>query len=191
MILRRCAATALALLAVTALVAGCSSDDDDASSDKKKTTTTEESAGSTTVPTPTTVTDAEFEQAAATSEALVKDAGTDPCKVVSSFAQASNLPTPANATQTERGVKVVAALFEAAASTAPASAQADAAVLRKAAADLQAEGEAKNWDPAWLTTSPGPTAIADPAVSQAFQNYQTAVSQACGPADGATTTVAP
>ena len=190
MILRRCAAAALALLTVTALVAGCSSDDD-ASSDKKKTTTTEKSAGSTTVPTPTTVTDAEFEKAAETSEALVKDAGTDPCKVVSSFSQASNLPTPANATQTERGVKVVAALFEAAAATAPESAQNDAAVLRKAAADLQAEGESKNWDPAWLTTSPGPTAIADPAVSQAFQNYQTAVSKTCGAADGASTTVAP
>lgn len=184
----RSAIAAITLLAAVSLVAGCSSGEKTSSA--KKTTTTAKASASTTVPTPTTVTDAAFETAAANSETLIKAAGTDPCKVVTSFAEASNLPTPANPTQTERGVQVVAQLFEAAAATAPAAAQNDATVLRKAAADLQAEGKAKNWDPAWLTKAPGPTAIADPAVSTAFRNYQTEVSKAC-PAAGSSTTAAP
>lgn len=178
---RRLAAAALALLTVGALAAGCSSDDNASKSTKKSTT-------STTVPTPTTVTDKEFDQKAATSEALIKDAGTDPCKLVQSFSQASNLPLPANPAQTERGVKVVAQLFRAATATNPPPAAADAAVLNKAADDLLAEGAAKGWDPKWLTTSPGPTAIADPKVAAAFQNYQTAVAKTCAPAS---TTTAP
>ena len=181
MTFRRLAAVALALVTVGALVAGCSSDDDASKSAKKKTTT------STTVPTPTTVTDQDFDKAAATSEALIKDAGTDACKLVKTFSQASNLPLPANPKQTERGVKVIADLFRAATASTPPPSPADAAVLNKAADDLLAEGAAKGWDPKWLTTSPGPTAIADPKVATAFQNYQTEAAKTCP----STTTTAP
>ena len=43
--------------------------------------------------------------------AMIRNAGTDPCAVVQAFGPASNLPTPINATQAERGARVVAGLF--------------------------------------------------------------------------------
>jgi len=181
------AATALAVLAPVVLVAGCSSDDAKPVDGAGATSST---ASSTTVAPPSTVTDENFDKTAATAEALIAASGSDPCKLLKSLSSASNLPTPINARQTQRGVQVVAALFTAAADTAPASSAADAAVLRKAATDLQAEGAAKGWDPKWLTGSP--KSISDPAVATAFRNYQTQVGTTCGaPAAGGPTTSAP
>jgi len=184
MTFRRPLAAALAALALVSVVAGCSSDDS-SSGAKKKTTS---SAPTTTVPAPpTTVTDAQFETAAASSEALITTAGSDACKLLATFSDASSLPSPANPTQTERGVQVVVKLFEAAAATAPAASAADAATLRTAAANLQTEGAAKAWDPTWLTGQPGPAAISDPTVATAFRNYQTEVGKTCAPPAGAPT----
>lgn len=176
---------AIALLGLLVTAIGCSSDDpsDDAGSKKKAATTT------STVPAPpSTVSDADFDSEAATAEALVDSAGTDTCALLATFSEASSLPAPANATQTQRGVAVVAKLFVAAADAAPPNASADAAVLRKAAQDLQAEGAANNWDPEWLTGQPGPAAISDPAVATAFRNYQTEGATLCGGTAGAGTT---
>ena len=164
---------------------GCSSDDssDDAGSKQQATTT-----ASTEPAPPSTVSDADFDKEAATAEALVATAGTDTCALLATFSQASSLPAPANATQTQRGVAVVAKLFVAAADAAPPNASADAAVLRQAAQDLQDEGAANNWDPEWLTGQPGPAAISDPAVATAFRNYQTEGATLCGGAPGSDTT---
>jgi hypothetical protein len=185
---RRLLAAALAVLTVTALVAGCSSDDD--ASSKKKTTTTK--VTTTTLPTPTTVNDADFEKVAATTEALIKDAGTDPCKVANAFTKFSaGVPTPANPKQTERAVGLVAALFVAAADSAPPALSADAAALRKGAEDLKTEGAAKKWDPLWLTSTPGPAAMTGASFQKAFQNYQGEVQKSCGSNSNATTTTTP
>lgn len=175
---RRVQATTLAAaLLVTLGAAACSSDDE--SPRGSSTTVT-----STSVAPPSTVSDADFENQATTAEAMIRNAGTDPCAVVQAFGPASNLPTPINATQAERGARVVAGLFTSAADSAPASAAADAAVLRQAATDLIAEGEAEKWSPAWLMEIPA--AISDPEVTRAFSNYQSAVAASCS---AATTTV--
>jgi hypothetical protein len=176
---RRAAAVAGALVALALAPVACSSDDAKPVDGAKATSST---ASSTTVAPPSTVTDEDFDKTAATAEALIAAAGSDPCKLLQSLSQASNLPSPINPRQTERGVQVVATLFTAAADTAPASSAADAAVLRKAAADLQAEGAAQGWDPKWLTGSP--KSISDPAVATAFRNYQTQVGTTCKPAAG-------
>ncbi len=173
MTFRRLTAAVLAVAAVGALAAGCSSDDDASGTSGKRSTT------STTIATPTTVNDADFQQAIQTSEALIKDAGSDACKLLQTFAQASNLPTPANPKQTEQGVQVVVDLFRSAASAQPAPPPADAEVLRQAADALVAEGKANGWDPKWLTTGAGPSSIKDPKVAAAFQNYQTEVAKTC------------
>jgi hypothetical protein len=185
-----CRSAALAVLGTAVLtfaIAGCSSDDAKPVDAAKATSST---APSTTVAPPSTVTDEDFDKTAATAEALIAASGSDPCKLLKSLSSASNLPSPINPRQTERGVQVVAALFTAAADTAPASSAADAAVLRKAATDLRAEGAAQGWDPKWLTGSP--KSISDPAVATAFRNYQTQVGTTCGaPAAGGPTTSAP
>ncbi len=80
-------------------------------------------------------------------------------------------------------MKVIAGLFTSAADSAPPAAAGDAAVLRQAATDLVAEGEAAQWSPDWLLKVP--KAISDAKVVQAFTNYQKAVATTCG---GATTT---
>jgi hypothetical protein len=179
------AALACTLVLAAVVAAGCSSDDSSSSGSKK-------SGGATTttkVAPPSTVTDSAFDAAAATSDALIASAGTDPCAVLRSFGQASNLPSPINAHQTERGVAVVIKLFTAAADAAPPQSAADAATLRKAATDLQAEGAAANWDPEWLKKSP--KAISDPAVRTAFNNYQTKVGTTCASSAPAPSTTAP
>jgi hypothetical protein len=181
---RRLIAAALAVLTVTALVAGCSSDDD--TSSKKK---SNPKATTTTLPTPPTVNDADFEKAAVAAEAIIKDAGTDECKVANAFTKFSaGVPTPANAKQTERAVALVASLFDAAAASAPPALAADATAIRNAAQSLKTEGAAKKWDPLWLTSTPGPTAMSDPAFQKAFQNYQGEVQKSCGSNSNATTT---
>ncbi len=171
---RRLGGAAVAATLVFAVgAAACSSDDD--SPRGSSTTVT-----STSMAPPSTVSDADFENQAATAEAMIRNAGTDPCAVVQAFGPASNLPTPINATQAERGARVVAGLFNSAADSAPASAAADAAVLRQAATNLLAEGEAEKWSPAWLMKVPA--AISDPEVTRAFTNYQSAVATSCGSA---------
>lgn len=166
--------TAAATLAAAAVTVGaCSSDDSSA-----KSTTTAKGAPSTSTPVPSTVNDADFEKQAATAEAMIANAGKDPCAVVQAFGPASALPTPTNATQTERGVRVVAGLFDSAAASAPAQAAGDATVLHQAATDLIAEGQAAGWKPDWLTKNP--KTITDPKVTQAFTNYQSAVAATCG-----------
>lgn len=129
--------------------------------------------------------DADFDEQATTAELMIRNAGSDPCAVIKAFSPASSLPTPINPTQTERGVKVVAGLFRAAAASAPPDAAADAQVLAKAADDLLAEGTAAGWDPAWVIGIP--KAISDPTVTKAFASYQGAVAKSCNP----TSTTAP
>ena len=172
------ALTVAATLAATVVVGACSSDDSSA-----KSTTTAKGSPATSTPVPSTVNDADFEKQAATAEAMIANAGKDPCAVVQAFGPASALPTPTNATQTERGVRVVAGLFDSAAASAPTQAAGDAAVLHQAAADLIAEGQAADWKPDWLMKNP--KTITDPKVTQAFTNYQSAVAASCG--GGATT----
>ncbi len=75
---------------------------------------------------PSTVDDADFDKQAATAEAMIANAGNDPCRIVTAFAPASSLPTPINAEQTQRGVKVIAGLFTSAADSAPPAAAGDA-----------------------------------------------------------------
>jgi hypothetical protein len=175
MTFRRLAALALALATVGALAAGCSSDDKAAKAPRKTT--------STTIATPPTVTDAEFEKAVASSEALIEDAGTDACKLLQIFSQASVLPSPANPQQTKQGVQVVVDLFRATTAAQPTPSPADAALLNQAADGLLAEGAQKGWDPAWL---PKAASISDPKVGAAFQDYQQSVHAVCNPT--ATTT---
>lgn len=131
----------------------------------------------TSAPTPSTVSDKDFDNQATTTELMIRNAGGDPCAVIKAFAPSSAMPTPVNPSQTERGVKVIVALFHAAASTAPPDAAADAAVLGKAASDLLAEGEANGWQPAWLMKTP--KAIGEPEVTRAFSSYQSIVTKAC------------
>lgn len=186
--IRAGAAVAALLLA---LATACSSGDDTASEkdSPKKTTTTE---ATTTTATPGTVSDEKFDAAVAPIEAKVEEASGDVCEVVKVFSETSGLPTPANAAQTERGVQLVAALFRAAAAAPPAGAEADAPVLQRAADELLAEGKSKNWDPAWLTSAPGPSVLSNSEVQAAFSNYQSKASQQCGSAAGeSTTTSAP
>lgn len=165
------------LLASTA--AACSSDD--SASPRSSTTASTTSSALT----PSTVSDADFEDQATTAEMMIRNAGGDACAVVQAFSPASSLPTPINATQTERGVRVIAELFQAAAAAAPPESAADGQVLANAANALIAEGQAASWEPNWLMQTP--KAISDPAVSQAFANYQAAVAKTCG----ATATTAP
>ncbi len=172
---------AATLAAAVIAVGACSSEDS-----STKSTTTAKGSPATSTPVPSTVNDADFEQQAATAEAMIANAGKDPCNVVKAFGPASALPTPTNATQTERGVRVVAGLFDSAAASAPAQAAGDAAVLHQAAADLIAEGQAAGWKPDWLMKNP--KTITDPKVTQAFTNYQSAVAASCG---GGTTTSTP
>lgn len=168
---------------VLALATACSSGDDEASD--KKTTTTE---ATTTSATPDTVSDEDFDAAVAPIEARVEEASGDVCEVVKVFGETSGLPTPANAAQTERGVQLVVALFRAAAAAPPAGAEADAPVLERAADELLAEGESKGWDPAWLTSAPGPSVLSDSEVQAAFSSYQSKAAEQCGSAAGDTTT---
>mgnify|MGYP001177799622 CR=1 FL=1 len=168
----RAALAAAALSAAVLAVGACSSSDDSSTSRSSTSVTT------TSAPTPSTVDDADFDAQATTAELMIRNAGTDPCKVAQAFGPASSLPTPVNATQTERGVRVVAALFESAAASAPEGAAGDAPVLRKAAADLIAEGEAAEWTPNWLMQTP--EAIASTEVTQAYSSYQAAAAAVCG-----------
>jgi len=172
----RGAVAAVGIACLIAVGVSCSGDDD--TSARSSTT-----APSTSVAAPSTVDDADFDKQAATAEAMIANAGNDPCRIVTAFAPASSLPTPINAEQTQRGVKVIAGLFTSAADSAPPAAAGDAAVLRQAATDLVAEGEAAQWSPDWLLKIP--KAISDAKVVQAFTNYQKAVATTCG---GATTT---
>jgi hypothetical protein len=167
-------AGAAAAVAVVLTAGACSSDDDPSPRSSTSVTTT-------SVPTPSTVSDADFDSQATTAELMIRNAGTDPCAVIKAFAPASSLPTPVNPTQTERGVRVVAELFNSAAASAPPEAAADAEVLRRSAAELVAEGAAAGWEPNWLMQTP--KAITN--VTQAFTNYQAAVTKVCG----STTTV--
>lgn len=167
---RRALALSAAVLAAAALGA-CSSDDE--ATPRSSTTVT-----TTSVPTPSTVSDEDFEAEATTAELMIRNAGDDKCAILQAFSPASSLPTPVNPKQTERGVRVIAELFESAAASAPPESAGDAAVLRQAATDLLAEGEATGWQPNWLMQSP--KVITDPKVAQAFANYQATVSAACG-----------
>ncbi|UDY34752.1 hypothetical protein [Dermatobacter hominis] len=175
---RRTLAVAAVLLTAVALTVGACSSDDDASPRSSSSVTT------TSVPTPSTVSDADFESQATTAELMIRNAGSDACAVLRAFAPASSLPSPINPTQTERGVRVIVELFNTAAASAPPEAAADAAVLRQAGADLAAEGAAAGWAPNWLMQNP--KALTTPEFIQAFTNYQSAVGTTCGP-----TTTAP
>lgn len=144
------------------------------STGSKRTTTT---ATTTSAPTPSTVTDAAFDQQATTAELMIRNAGTDPCAVIKAFPLSSSMPTPVNPAQVERGVKVIVALFNAIAASAPPEAAADAPLLKKAAEDLLAEGEANKWQPKWLLSTP--KSITGPEVTKAFSDYQSTVMKSC------------
>lgn len=169
---RRPAALLSALVLIAPLAAtACSSG---RTTDARRSSTT---ATTTSVPTPSTVSDADFDKQAQTAELMIRSAGTDPCAVIKAFGAASTMPTPINAGQTERVVKLVAGVFDAAASSAPADVAADAPVLKQAAADLLAEGQANKWQPKWVMSTP--KSLTNPKVTQAFSNYQAAVSRSC------------
>lgn len=158
-------------LTVTFAVTACSSG---RTTQARRSSTT---VTATSVPTPSTVSDADFDKQAQTAELMIRTAGTDPCAVIKAFGAASTMPTPTNAGQTERVVKLVAGVFDAAASSAPADVAADAPVLKQAAADLIAEGEANKWQPKWVMSTP--KSLTNPKVTQAFTNYQAAVTKSC------------
>jgi len=179
---RRARSAVVAVVAVASLsaVVACTSGDDAAGRRSSTTATT------TSAPTPSTVSDADFESQATTAELMIRNAGKDPCAVIKAFPLSSNLPTPVNPGQVERAVKVVAQLFDAIGSSAPAESAADAAVLKQAAADLLAEGEANHWQPTWLMSTP--KSIGDATVTQAFANYQATVNRSCTTQTTTTTT---
>lgn len=162
------------VVGVAVVAAACGSGGDSGSA---RSSTTATAKGATSVPTPSTVSNADFDKQAATTELIIRNAGGDPCAVIKAFAPSSSMPTPVNAQQTERGVRVIAELFTAAAATAPADAAADAAVLKQAAVDLVAEGQANRWQPSWLMSTP--KSIGDTKVTQAFSNYQSVVMRTC------------
>jgi hypothetical protein len=178
-------AVAVAGAVLVALSAACSSGEETSGGEKKKSTTTE---ATTTTATPDTVSDEDFDAAVAPIEARVEEASGNVCEVVKVFGETSGLPTPANAAQTERGVQLVVALFRAAAAAPPVGAEADAPVLERAADELLAEGESKGWDPAWLTSAPGPSVLSDSEVQAAFSSYQSKAAEQCGSAASDTTT---
>ena len=168
---------AVGIVFAVSTAVGCSSDEHTQRSTSRAT--------STSAPTVSTVDDADFESQATTAELMIRNAGTDPCAVIKAFSPASSLPTPISPTQTERGAKVVAGLFRAAAASAPPEAAGDAQVLANAADALIAEGEAAKWDPAWVVGVP--KAISTPAVAQAFANFQGVVATTCNPSAATTT----
>lgn len=163
-------AVAVGTLLVVSTALGCSSDD-------SATRGSTNPPSSTSLPTPSTVDDADFDSQARTAELMIHNAGADPCAVIKAFSPTSSLPTPVNPKQAERGVRVVAGLFQAAAATAPPEAAAEAQVLSSAATALLAEGAEKNWDPAWVVAIP--KTISDPTVTQAFATYQSTVAGTC------------
>jgi len=167
----RNAVVAVVAVALLSAAVACSSGDDAAGRRPSTTATT------TSTPTPSTVSDADFESQATTAELMIRNAGKDPCAVIKAIPLSSNLPTPVNPGQVERAVKVVAQLFDAIGSSAPPESAADAAVLKQAATDLLAEGEANHWQPTWLMSTP--KSIGDAKVTQAFANYQATVNRSC------------
>lgn len=169
--MRRVGCGLVLLLAAAATAPACSSANDAGTRRSSTSVTT------TSVPTPSTASDADFDKQVRTVELMIHDAGDDPCVVVKAFPLATEMPTPVNAGQTERGVRVLAALFDAAAATAPPDAAADAAVMKQAAADLVAEGAANQWKPAWLMATP--KSLGGAKVTQAYSNYQAAVTKSC------------
>jgi hypothetical protein len=175
---RSLAAALVAVVATAALLgAGCASDEE---ADGDDATTSSTTSAPETVP-PVTVSDAEFEAAVTSLDAVITSAAGDPCKLIEAFGQAGTLPTPTNPTQTRLGTEAVADLFIAAAATPPAGSEADAPVLDRAGQDLLAEGAANNWDPEWLTGNGGPDAVNQADVQAAFRNYQTKVTEQCAP----------
>ncbi|MFZ4517128.1 MAG: hypothetical protein ACOYOP_01995 [Microthrixaceae bacterium] len=167
------ACCAVALLVGSTALAACGGDDDAA---PKRSTST-----STSVAPPTTVDDARFRTDAEQAEGLITSAGADPCTLARNIGQVSALPAPANPTQAERGVQVIAALLTAMSRALPAGSEADGPVLAAAGPALLAEGAQRGWDPAWLSGGQGPAALT-PQVQSALQNYVTNAAKQCGPA---------
>lgn len=175
---RRATACCVAALLAGGWALGACSGDDDTAAPKRSTST------STSVAPPSTVDDARFRTTAEQAEGLITSSGSDPCTLARNIGQVSALPAPANPTQAERGVTVIASLLTAMSTALPAGSEADGPVLAAAGPALLAEGEQRGWDPAWLSDGGGPAALT-PQVQTALQNYVTNAAKQCGTAGAA------
>ena len=145
---------------------------------RSSTTTTTTQATTTAAP-PSTVTDAQFLDTVGAIRTLVTESGADRCELIAAFSAFGGLPRPANTEQARGGVLLTAELLTAAAGSVGADEAATAATLRDTAAALVAEAEQNGYDPAWLTTSPGPAALGSEAFQQAIGDYQRTSVERC------------
>jgi hypothetical protein len=168
----------LAVLTALTLTAGaCSSDD----SSSKKTTTTEASKKTTTTAkegssTSTTLSAKEFDAQMSKVESQLDKLSGDVCGPVEVIGSLSTVPTPSDPAQAKRFVAAYASLLEQVAASLPADKATQAAAIRKAAKDVQAEGAAAKYSDSFMS---GPKAFTTKEFTAAMQDYQTLSTEKC------------